>query len=425
MRYACTIVVDIDEAADPTGKTITGKYKTKDGGEGSWSATRYSEMAAVPRADGKIAGFAFKKKAVFDRVTDNGAAKLAATIEKDRAEMLENADGGHPWFDGAIFYIPPPSIGAEYLNMTDLNRRLKAMEAEAAAKYKARLEGDAEKIKALMEGGKGDILKKRYNMDMDIAKRFVELYARLLAGEAAAEKLKERPAMKPSMGHWKADSEKPAEHLPDPYMTELELHRKLKKDEPAHWAAFKARLEAEIVWLNANMGDADKLKARSMDADVAKRKVEIFTKLIKGEDMLAKLKERPSFKPNNPSWHPESEKQAEHLPDRYFSAVELERELAKRDLAHWEAYTAKLEAEVAFLTKNAEDSEKLKKLALDSDGAKKRVEILGRIIKGQGAAKKLAERPAMKPNPPTINFRMSSTVMLHPRNVLVALRGGK
>lgn len=31
-----------------------------------------------------------------------------------------------------------------------------------------------------MEAGKGDILKKRYNVDMDGAKRFVDIYERLL-----------------------------------------------------------------------------------------------------------------------------------------------------------------------------------------------------------------------------------------------------
>jgi len=422
-RYACTLEVFIDEQADPSGKTITAKCKTKDGGETEWTAKRHSETAAVPRNDGKIATFAFKTKAIFDRVTDNGQAKLAQTIEKERAEMIENADQGHPWFDGAIMYIPPPSIGAEYMNMTDLGRKLKAMEEEKAAKYKARLEEDAGKIKALMDAGKGDILKKRYNMDVDIAKRFIELYDKLLKGEAAGEKLKERPSFKPGMGPWHPDSEKPAEHMPDPYMTEFQLMCKLKKDESAHWAAFKAKLEAEIAWLTANQNESEKLKARGMDGDMAKRKIEIYTKMIKGEDMLVKLKERPSFKPNNPSWHPESEKPVEHLPDRYFSAAELERELNRREKKHWEEYKVKVENEIARLQKIGEDGEKLKKLALDADGAKRRIEIFTKILAGENRAAKLSERPKMKPNPPTVQFRMSGTVMLHPINVRKALSG--
>ena len=422
MRYTCTIEITIDEAGDPSGKTIVGKYKTKDGGDGEWRATKYSENAAVPRNDGKIASFAFRKKDIFDRVTDNGISKRTSTIEKAREEMIENATAGHPYFDGAIMYIPPPTIGAEYLNVADLGRYLKSMEVEAANKYKARLEEDMGIIKTLMDAGKTELLKKRYNMDADAGKRFCELYERLLKGEAAAEKLKERRSFRPGLGPWHPDSEKPAEHLPDPYMTEFELLCKLRKDEVKHWEAFKVKLEAEIEWLTANATNDEKLKARSMDGDMAKRKIDIYTRMIKGETMSAKLRERPSFKPNNPSWHPESEKQAEHLPDQYFSAVELDRELVRRDKKHWEEYKAKLEKEVEILGKIGDDAEKLKSRGIDSDGAKRRIEIYSKIIKGEETAKKLVERPAMKPNPPTAKFRMCGTVMLHPRNVRAALR---
>jgi hypothetical protein len=78
-----------------------------------------------------------------------------------------------------------------------------------------------------------------------------------------------------------------------------------------------------------------------------------------------------------------------------------------------------------MLTKIGEDAEKLKKIGLDGDGAKRRLDIFSRIIKGEERAVKLAERPAMKPNPPTINFRMSGSVMMHPINVRAVLRGGK
>lgn len=425
MRYTCTIDVMIDEAGDPSGKTIVAKYKTKDGGDSEWRATKYSENSAVPRNDGKIASFAFRKKDIFDRVTDNGISKRAAVVEKAREEMIENATAGHAYFDGAIMYIPPPTIGAEYLNVTDLGRYLKAMETEAANKYKTRLEEDLNKLKALMEGGKTEVLKKRYNMDADAAKRFCEIYERLLKGEAAAEKLKERPSFKPGMGPWHPDSEKPAEHMSDPYMTEFELLCKLRKDEVKHWEAFKVKLEAEIEWLTANASNDEKLKTRSMDGDMAKRKIDIYSRMLKGETATAKLSERPSFKPNNPSWHPESEKQAEHLPDKYFSAVELDRELARRDKKHWEEYKEKLEHEVEVLTKIGDDSEKLKSRGIDGDGAKRRIEIYSKIIKGEEASKKLLERPAMKPNPPTAQFRLSGTVMLHPRNVRAALRSNK
>jgi hypothetical protein len=423
-RYTCTIVVELDAASDPSGKTIVGKFKTKDGGSGEWTAKRWSENTAVPRNDGKIASFAFRKKAVFERLTDADPAKRAAAMDKARAEVLDTLED-HAWFDGAITYIPPPSIGDEYLNVSDLERRLKGMKAEAAAKYTARLEGDLAALTALVEAGKGDVLKKRYNMDADIAKRFCELYARLLKGEAGAAKLAERPAMKPGLGQFHPDSEKHAEHMPDPYITELELMRKLKKGELAHWEEFRERLVKEVEWLTANAENGDKLKARGIDADMAKRKAEIYSKLIKGELAAAKLKERPEFKPNNPSWHPESEKQAEHMPDTYFSAVELDRELAKRDKVHWEQYKEKLTKEVEWLAANAENGDKLKARGLDGDTAKRRVEIFSKIIKGQEKAAKLVERPALKPNPPTQAFRLSGTVMLHPINVRKMLRSGK
>ncbi len=82
-----------------------------------------------------------------------------------------------------------------------------------------------------------------------------------------------------------------------------------------------------------------------------------------------------------------------------------------------------LQNEIARLQKIGEDGEKLKKLALDADGAKRRIEIFTKILAGENRAAKLSERPKMKPNPPTVQFRMSGTVMLHPINVRKALSG--
>lgn len=41
-----------------------GKYKTKDGGSGEWTAKRFNESADVKREDRKIASFAYKTKQV-------------------------------------------------------------------------------------------------------------------------------------------------------------------------------------------------------------------------------------------------------------------------------------------------------------------------------------------------------------------------
>jgi len=201
--------------------------------------------------------------------------------------------------------------------------------------------------------------------------------------------------------------------------------REVERRERAHMAGFKERVEKKIEWLNKNIDNAEALKKMAMDGDVAKRKVEIFTKLVKGEVMAAKLLERKPFAPTNPSWAPDSSKPAEHLPDKYFSDVELQRELSKRDKKHWEEYTEKISKEVEYLTKIKDDAEKLKKWALDGDTATKRVETLKLIIKGQKSEAKLAERPAQKPPQPLGVGRMSGTVMLHPINVRKALaRGG-
>jgi hypothetical protein len=340
-RYDCTVEMFLDEAADRSGNTLTAKFRTKDGGSGEWTAKRYSEMKAVPRDGGKITSFNFKDKKIFDRVTEDIAKKKAVDAEKRREEYFAEAST-FPWLDGAILYIPPPSVGSDYMSIVDIERHVRAMQVEQVDRYKARLEADLPVIKALMEAGKGDVLKKRFNMDADIAKRFCDLYERLLKGEAMADKLKERRAFKPGMGQFHPESEKPLEHIPDPYMADYELYRKLKRDEPKHWEEFTAKLQKEIDWMTANMDNAEKLKTRSMDGDMAKRKVDIYSRMIKGEANLGKLKERPSFKPNNPSWHPESEKQAEHMPDEYFSSVELDRELGRRDKKHWEEYKAHL-----------------------------------------------------------------------------------
>ena len=162
-----------------------------------------------------------------------------------------------------------------------------------------------------------------------------------------------------------------------------------------------------------------------MEPDIAKRKLEIYAKLVAGEKKMVALAERPAFKPNDKSWEPDSYKPAEHLHTKYFSAVELDRELARRDKRHWEEYTEKITKEVEYLKKIKDDGEKLKKWVLDADAAGKRIETLGRIIVGQGKEKALSERPAVKPSMPTSVTRLSGTVMLHPLNLRKALRGGQ
>jgi hypothetical protein len=420
-RFVCTLEIHLDEQEDPSGNTMVAKCKTKDGGEVEWKAKRYSEVGDIPRVDKKISTFNFKDEKIFKRVSDFDKAKRQADTDKAREELL--ATEPHMNFDGSSMYVPPPGVGAEYLSVHDMERDVKKRLAEATTAYRERLARDLEIIKA--NATNGEFLKKRYAMDEDIAKRFIEIYEKLLNGEKNFDTLMtDRHAFVPSMSEPQLESSKPAEHMPEPYYSEVELYRELAKRDKKHLAGFKERVEKKLEWLQKNLENSEALKKQAMDQDIAKRKMEIYQKLIKGEVTALKLTERKAFYPTEPNWHPDSSKPAEHLPDKYFSSVELDRELARRDKKHWEEYTIKITNEIEYLTKIKDDAEKLKKWALDQDAAGKRIETLGRIVKGQKSELKLAERPAQKP--PTKDpgsSRLSGTVMLHPINVRKALRG--
>ena len=413
-RFVCTCDVMLDEAEDPTGNTMVCKYKTKDGGEGSWKATRSTETGKVPRVDKKIASFAFKNKAVFESVTKFSVSERQADAEKRREEALASEPVMN--LDGASMYVPPPGVNSEYLSIFDVDRAMKRIQGEQVEAYRSRLARDLEIIKSIKDDG--EKLKKRFNMDADIAKRFIEIYEKLIKGETAYDALMtDRHAFVPSMSEPHLESSRPAEHMGDPYFSAVELQREIAKRDKVFMGAYKDRVEAQIAWLEKHKEDAEALKKRSLDPDIAKRKLEIFAKLVVGEKKLAALSERKPFAPNWPGWEPDSYKPHEHLPDTYYSAVELDRELARRDKKHWDEYTEKITKEVAYLTKIKDDGEKLKKWALDGDAAGKRIETLGRIIVGQGKAKLLDERPAVKPSMPTSVTRLSGSVMMHPLNI--------
>ena len=109
-RYECTCVVAL-EGHD----VLKGNFRTKDGGHEEWEAKRWSEQD-VPRADGKIIGFAIKDKAIFERVTDNGRGKREAWLEGARAKAMEESVPLKN-FDGSLTYIPGPVVGAEFQTM--------------------------------------------------------------------------------------------------------------------------------------------------------------------------------------------------------------------------------------------------------------------------------------------------------------------
>lgn len=109
-RYECTCVIAL-EGHD----VLKGNFRTKDGGHEEWEAKRWSEQD-VPRADGKIIGFAIKDKATFERVTDNGKGKREAWLEGARATAMEESVPLKN-FDGSLTYIPGPVVGAEFQTM--------------------------------------------------------------------------------------------------------------------------------------------------------------------------------------------------------------------------------------------------------------------------------------------------------------------
>ena len=253
--------------------------KQKGGGEEAWEAKRWSERD-VPREEGKITSFAFKDKAIFARVSDNNVAKKAAWVEGARTEALA-ASQPQKYFDGAMTYIPPPSIGADYMTQHEVDRMLRAREGEHRLEVIASLEARVEKLAAAAAGGAED------------AKPKLELAQKLLRGEKQWDKLAERGAWKGGAGAFTPASSKHAEHLPDAYRTELELMRDLHKEDLKRPEKDKERLEKEIPALEAA------LAAGKGDADQLKRRLEVAQKLLKGVKGAAKLQERVDFKPTS------------------------------------------------------------------------------------------------------------------------------
>jgi hypothetical protein len=271
-RFECTCVVALEGAHGETMKLVG---KKKGGGEESWEAKRWSERD-VPRADGKITSFAFKDKAIFDRVSDNGFAKKQAWVETAREKMMEESVP-RPNFDGSSSYIPPPAVGSEYMTQHEVDRLLKKKDEEHRLEVMANLEKRIEKLAAAG----------------DDAKAKLETAKKLLKGEKQWDTLNERKPWCNGAGPFLPQSSKWPEHLPDEYRTEMEVMRALNKEELKQPERDKEKLEKEIPALEA------KIAAGTGDVDMMKRRLEVARKLLKGVAGLGKLAERPDFKPPN------------------------------------------------------------------------------------------------------------------------------
>jgi hypothetical protein len=327
-------------------------------------------------------------------------AARKAKLEKESAEVMEGLEP-RPWFDGAggTGYIPGMGIGAEYRTDAELQRLLKVQAEEHQSGTGERLEAQIAILEAKIAKGSGDA---------DALKKKLDLSQRLLKGAKGAEKLKERPAMKPGNGTFHGDGEKPFEYMGSEYMDEQGLRRMLRKADAEYQSKAGERMEAQIAAVNAKIAKGDG------DADALKKKLELSQRLLKGAKGAEKLKERPVMKP--PSKDATlAEEPAEHMPDAYLSAHDLERKLAKDDEAWEKSYVAKLEGEIPRL------QAKIAKGDGDVDAVKKRLDLAGRLLKGALQVPKLKERAAFR-GPTEVTGRLSGTVMLHPKNVRAMIR---
>lgn len=392
-RYECTCLVMLD---DGDSNLLKLKYKQKGGGEETYEAKRYSEAAAVPREDGKIKGFVMKDPQIFARVTDNLKDKKAQLRETGRVEALE-ASVSRPLFDGRLTYVPSPAVGAEYMTQYDVERKLKHEDELRRPARIAAYEAQMESLKAKVAAGD------------DNAKAKLALTEKLLRGEKGGEKLDERPVFKRGL-HGTEFQSGPIEHLPEPYITEVELMRSLHKADEARPKQQLASFEEELPKLQA------KIAAGEGDVDGLKKRLAYVQSSIKAIKGLEKLEERHEFRPTNRDAASGMSKALEHLPEPYMSAVGLERHLKAKEAARGEQTIKALEAEIEKLQKKAADG------SIDDIG-KRRLEIAQKLLKGEKVAMtKLVERPTFKAGAgdPTAT-RLSSTVMLHPLNVRKAL----
>jgi len=334
---------------------------------------------------------------VFDLLTKDVAAERTAKIEKQLAEVIETL-GAKPWTDGAggTGYIPGPGVGDLYMTELELERKLKNDFAAHAESAPARYEAEIASIEARLAKGGGDA---------DALKKRADTLKRLLKGSLGEVKLKERKSFNPGNGAFRPESEKPLEYMGSEYLDAMGLRRALRKADEEHNAKTGERLEAEMAALDAKIAKGEG------DVDAFKKRREMCGRLLTGFKGAVKLKERPAMKPPSTDVHLASEKPLEHMHSAYFSAHDLERELAKADAEHWKLFAAKLEAEVPGL------EAKVAKGEGDVDAAKKRLEVVKKLLKGEKGAEKLKERPALKGGVKVSNARMSSTVMMHKINV--------
>ncbi len=244
------------------GELLKAKLRTKDGGSEEWEAKRWSEQD-VARAEGKIAGFCVKDAKVFERVTDNGKAKKEAWVEGARAKALE-ASVQRSNFDGAMTFIPGPATGDEYMTAHDLERAARVKEAGHRDERIAALEANVARLAA--RAAKGE--------DVKAAQEKAEL---LLKGEVREKKMLEERAdkkWKGGAGSFTPASSRHAEHMPDEYATELEVMRRLHKEDLARPEKDRARMAAELPRLQAAIAKGDG------NVEALRRKEEFLKKML-------------------------------------------------------------------------------------------------------------------------------------------------
>lgn len=274
-RFECTCVITLEGAH---GEVLKAKLRTRDGGSDEWEAKRWSEQD-VARKEGKIAGFCVKDAKTFERVTGDGRAEKEAWVAGARAKALE-ASVQRANFDGALTYIPGPATGAEYMTAHDLERAARVKEAGHRDERIAALEANVARLAA--RAAKGEDVKAQLDKAQQLHK-----------GEVREKKMLEERADKKWVsggGAFTPASSRHAEHMPDVYATELEVMRRLRKEDLERPEKDRARMAAELPRLQAAIGKGEG------NVEALKRREEFLKRML-----AAKIPAKDDFKEFKPT----------------------------------------------------------------------------------------------------------------------------
>lgn len=333
-RFECTLDIMIDVAADPSGNTMVGKFRGKDGATGEWTAKRVTETFNIQRQDGKIASFVFRDKKVFDNLTDNLADKKKE-FETTGRETAFKSSVMRRNFDGAMAYIPSIAVSDPYATEIEVIRRLNREEEEERKLHMAAME---EELAALKEG--------KVKGDEEALKKRLERLKKAIKGEKGWETLRNRTGKESFHPPNAFASMRPVKIAPykgSPYQTMLEVQREMNAGEQEKWKAQVAKLEETVGAAQAKYAKA---KAEGAGVDEAKAEYEKLKKRLKAEKTWLELSARrgkESFKPSSLDASAATSKPLPYKGSKYMSQLELQRALSAEEEVKRKATLAKKE----------------------------------------------------------------------------------